>query len=142
MEIFTKNTFSKLSAYFCKMFRQIFAIIFIFSFVVQSFSKPFIVFDYFTNTSSYAKRCVNKAKPKMQCNGKCQMKKKIQEEEKKQQPNEENKSSYKTEVLCSESYFVEISHPEVLSFVSHPLFIGSSPIDVSSDFFHPPGSYA
>ena len=124
------------------MFRQLFALIFVFSFVVQTFSKPFIVLDYFANTASYAKRCVNKAKPKLQCNGKCQMMKKIQEEEKKQQSGEENKSSYKTEVLSAESYFAKISHPLVLNSVLYPLFYVGHPTDISTDFFHPPGTEA
>ena len=40
------------------------------AFVAQTFSKTFIVAGYYANTAAYAKNCENKAKTKMNCNGK------------------------------------------------------------------------
>ncbi len=53
------------------MFRKITAIISGMVFVSQTFAGTFIMLNYFLNTAAHAKNCVNKAKPKMQCNGKC-----------------------------------------------------------------------
>ncbi len=66
--------------------------------------------DYFANTAKYAKNCVNKAKPQMHCNGKCQMMKKIQQEQKKDQENPDRKSDNKNEViLSSKSFFATVN---------------------------------
>jgi hypothetical protein len=49
---------------------------------VQSFSNWFIYLEYQSNKTFIAdKLCINKTKPKLHCNGKCQMMKKIAEEE-------------------------------------------------------------
>jgi hypothetical protein len=37
--------------------------------------------DYLVNMESYKKACINKARPKMHCNGKCQMLKNLKKQE-------------------------------------------------------------
>ena len=76
----------------------------------QTFSKNLIEADYyFFSTSSYAKNCENKAKPQMHCNGKCQMIKKIKQEEKKNAQSPEQNKQTKNEIpLSSRSYFPTI----------------------------------
>ena len=54
-------------------------------FAVQMFSKALIMLDYAVNTTTYALNCINKQKPKLECNGKCQMAKKMLEEESEQE---------------------------------------------------------
>ena len=39
--------------------------------------------NYYTNTAAFAKNCVNKAKPKLHYNGKCQMMKKCRRAKRK-----------------------------------------------------------
>jgi hypothetical protein len=73
------------------LYRRLTAFIFIAAFLAQTFSRSFIIADYYADTAKYARNCVNKAKPKMNCNGKCQMMKKLQEEEKKDQENPDRK---------------------------------------------------
>jgi hypothetical protein len=90
------------------MFKQITAIILLLAFSVQTFSSPFTMLDYFVNTAAYAKNCVNKAKPKMHCNGQCQMMKKMQQEEKKDQQNSGRKTEVKVQVLSSKSFFCSV----------------------------------
>lgn len=61
------------------------------------------------NTGKYAKNCINKAKPKLHCNGKCQLMKKMQEEEKKDQENQERRLQNKyEESLTSKNNFANI----------------------------------
>lgn len=94
--------------------------------------------DYFANTTAYAKNCVNKAKPKLHCNGKCQMMKKIQQEEKKNQQIPERKSETNDLVFFTGYDYLnpEIFYTRVPKPVSFER--GLSPTDRSFDFFHPP----
>jgi hypothetical protein len=91
------------------MIKQSIAIFLLIAFVTQTFSSGFVVLDYFTNTAAFAKNCVNKAKPKLHCNGKCQMMKKLQEEEKKDQQMPERKSETKIDLLSFTASFPSIN---------------------------------
>lgn len=89
----------------------------------------------------YAKNCVNKAKPKLRCNGKCQMMKKIQEEEKKDAENAERKSENKNEViLSSKSFFAnaDMILSKTLIITTYATFSFSNTIDRAYGIFHPP----
>lgn len=68
-------------------------------FCLQTFNGLFVVADYYTNMGKYTKDCINKDNPLMHCNGKCQMVKKIQQEESKDQQNSERKGDNKSEVV-------------------------------------------
>jgi len=97
--------------------------------------------DYYTNTSKYSKNCENKAKPKMHCNGKCQMMKKLQHEEKKDQENPERKSENKNEsVLSTKSFFATIPTQYLIDSKSKKISPSSDgkSIDRCFDIFHPP----
>ena len=85
--------------------KQAIAIFIIFALLFQTFSKTFVVADYFLNTASYAKNCENKARPGMHCNGKCQMMKKIKQQENSDKQNQERKSDNKSSPLSSKSSF-------------------------------------
>jgi len=78
---------------------------FLVAFAMQTFYKAFIVVDYFTNTKAFAKNCENKAIPQMHCNGKCQMMKKLKQEEKKDEQNPERKTENKNEIILSSKSF-------------------------------------
>ena len=59
------------------------AILLMLLFSVQTFSTWLWVLDYQVNQAYIAKNfCINKARPKLHCNGKCQLAKKLAEEEK------------------------------------------------------------
>jgi hypothetical protein len=122
-------------------YRHVTAFIFLAAFLAQTFSKSFVMADYYANTSKYAKNCENRAKPKMQCNGKCQMMKKLQQEEKKDQENPERKAENKNEILLSsKSFFATVVRVYKIA-VNKPLFprfendYAYSP---SHSVFHPP----
>ncbi len=124
---------------FAAMFKKITATILLLAFVSQTFAGPFVMLDYYLNTAAYAKNCINKARLKMHCNGKCQAMKKIQEEEKKQQQDAERKAEGKMQqVLSSKSFFFQFN-PMIIpvakataSEIIYPL------TDMSYSFFHPP----
>jgi len=122
------------------MFKPFTASILLIIFVAQTFNGPFIWLDYLANTATYANNCVNKAKPKMLCNGQCQAMKKIQEEEKKDQQNSERKSESVTQVLSSKSFYATIPSGIALITNNKKSFSASdgNSIDRSLDIFHPP----
>jgi len=76
----------------------------------------------------------------MHCDGKCQLMKKIEEQEKKEQGQPpEMKYASKVDVLSSKSSFllsldVSITADELYFFATN----SGSPIDQSSSIFHPP----
>ena len=60
---------------------------------LQTFQKSLILTDYAINRAAYLKNCINKAKPKLRCQGRCQMMKKMQAEEKKESNTPERKAT-------------------------------------------------
>lgn len=77
----------------------------------------------------------------MHCNGKCQMMKKLREQEKKDQENNERKTENKIEVtLSSKSFFASVSSQQTDPAPSQVFFNRSNEhtIDRSFDIFHPP----
>ena len=109
---------------------------------MQTFYRAIIVFDYKTHTEFYAKKCENKAKPKLKCNGKCQMMKKLKQEDKKDRENPDRKAENKNEisVLSSRSFIASIGLSkhfiEKCSFVV-PLKLGYE-LQMPDEHFHPP----
>ena len=91
------------------MFKQITAIILLLALSLQVLNRVVIYLDYYNNVASYAKNCENKALPTLQCNGKCQMAKKILEEQKKDEQTPERKLENKTHLVCSQSYYASVS---------------------------------
>jgi hypothetical protein len=128
-----------LNTFVLQMFRQISAIFLLIAFAAQIFSKVVIVLDYYSNTVSYAKNCENKIKPALHCNGKCQMMKKLQEEEKKDQQNPERKIDNKNEVASSKSFFANGLFKKPIITHSYSVYFNTSfPIGAPADIFHPP----
>ncbi len=125
---------------FVFMFKRITALVFLLTFAAQSFSAPFIVLDYYAHTDAYARNCINKARPKMHCNGKCQVMKKMKEAEKKEQENSQRTGGAKNEVLSSRSFYPSLINPELvnLAAVKNAAYCNVSVTDRPTDFFHPP----
>ena len=95
------------------MLKQLTAFIFLLTFLFQTFTKAFIIIEYYTNTPSFVLNCENKTAPTMHCNGKCQMRKKLKQEDKKEEQNPERRAESKTDLLFSpKSFFSAICSPE------------------------------
>lgn len=77
----------------------------------------------------------------MHCNGKCQMMKKLQQEEKKDQENPERKAENKNEItLSSRSFFADVplSIAQLTSTEKISSHSNGEIIDRCFDIFHPP----
>lgn len=81
---------------------------------MQSFNSVLIIGDYCLNTSIYIAHCENKANVAMHCNGKCQMEKKIRQENKKSGNTPENKVDTFNNFyyLCQQSFVLSPAVPE------------------------------
>lgn len=107
--------------------------------MAQTFNRAFLVADYYINTESFAKDCENKAVVELKCKGKCQLMKKLAEEEKKDQRMPDRKLENKNEVISSKSFYAKAPAPVDVakqSFaVLQPCLL---PRGVNGDIFHPP----
>jgi hypothetical protein len=121
------------------MIRYISAIFILMAFAAQSFQQAFIVLRYYTNTASFVKNCENKTRPAMHCNGKCQMMKKLQEEEKRTGQAPERKLENSPEVLSSKSFFpaFPIAEESLSTSNKYPAPFFRLP-QFSAAVFHPP----
>ena len=122
------------------IYHRLTAFIFLAAFLAQTFSKTLLIADYYTNTARYAKNCENKARPKLRCNGKCQMMKKLKQEEKKDQENPERRFGGKEEIVLSVK-FIFLKNTGSISIIESIKISPYSPgdiIDRSLDIFHPP----
>ena len=81
------------------LYGQLIVLLFLASFLAQTFSRFFIIADYYANTAKYAALCENKAILNMHCNGKCQMMKRLKQDEKDQQENQERAVDNRNEVV-------------------------------------------
>jgi len=108
--------------------------------VAQTFSKTFITAGYYANTAAYAKNCENKAKPQMRCNGKCQLMKKLKQEENKDKQNPDRKTDNKEEILSSRSFFAHIEERMLPVENVYPLLNDNTTATTPRSIFHPPGT--
>lgn len=120
------------------MYKQIIAALLLVVVSLQIMNRAVIYVDYYTNTAAYFKNCENKAKLSMHCNGKCQMMKKIQQEEKKDQQNP-GKRSGMDEVITIKSSFIAVSYNTIPLKQTHRLFNDSRTSTMPRSYFHPPG---
>jgi hypothetical protein len=120
------------------MFRPITAGIFFMAFLAQSFSGQLMMLGYYANRTAFAKNCENKAKPAMHCNGKCQLMKKMQQEDKKDRQIPERKSENKDGPVSSGSFFCSVENFLKIIHNSYPTIPAPPTHDRATSVFHPP----
>ena len=112
------------------------------SFLAQTFSKYVLIADYFTNTAAFAQGCVNKDKPSMHCNGRCQLCKKMEQQDNPDKQTPERKSGNdKNDPLLIRSGFSDLAALFSIpaSTIRDPGLSGGTPIQMPRAIFHPPG---
>jgi hypothetical protein len=127
---------------FAAAMKAVAAIILMFLFSVQTCSTWLWVLDYQLNKDYIAQNlCVNKAKPKLHCNGKCQLSKKLAEEHKN---NTSGTASYKeigNSIYCKQ----EIEELPVacnrLLAKHQSFYVLKSYTSEHPSLFHPPAVY-
>ena len=122
------------------MFKYSATILILVAFLTQTFRQTAIIGGYYADNQAYAKNCINKAKPQLHCNGKCQLMKKLKQEEKKDQQNPERRGNGKENVLSSKSFFAVVSMINLSFINSYSYYHSAIPVSRAADFFHPPGA--
>lgn len=122
------------------MFKSATTLFLLLAFLAQTFRQVAIVGGYYTDTNAYAQNCINKAKPQLHCNGKCQLMKKLKQEEKKDAQNPERRSNGKNEVISSKSFFASVHDMIFLNGSVHSCNHSGIPVDRAAAIFHPPGA--
>lgn len=121
--------------------QKIIASILLLALIGQTFRQGFYYIDYLVDKAEYVKNCVNKARPKLQCNGTCQLMKKIEEQEKKEeQKAPEMKLAGKFEVFPPKNLSGTRFSPAFIAVNQYILSDEGSPIDQVSFIFHPPSA--
>ena len=108
------------------------------AFFAQTFSGSLIVADYYTNTQSFAAHCENKTKPELHCNGKCQMRKQIKNEERKDQQSPERKDNKNEFLFLAERSFLFLNPITVLHPDKYPAFLNSKETSMPRSILRPP----
>lgn len=120
-------------------YQRIIALVFLAAFFVQTFRNTFYVIDYYANTAKYARNCENKEKTVVvHCFGKCQIVKKIKEEQKKDDQNPNRKTENRDEVFSSHSFLCTIENVAVTIPKTYTLETNADTREMSFGFFHPP----
>jgi hypothetical protein len=76
----------------------------------------------------------------LNCNGKCQLLKKIKQEEKKDKQNPERKADNKEQVLSFHSFFATLHFNFTEINTRYPASTGIKAVDMPQSIFHPPGA--
>ncbi len=123
------------------MFKQSIAILFLIAFMAQTFSKAVIVCSFYANQSYIAKNlCENRTKPKSCCVGKCQLKKKLNQDTNNDKQNTEHKNSKETEVISSKSFFCVYQYYSIAIKQEYVIMSINTTVDRAFPIFHPPGN--
>jgi len=124
------------------MWKKLTAILFLIAFTAQTFSSAVIVVNFYANQKYIAENlCVNKDKPKMNCCGKCQLSKKLNQEDNKDKQNPNRRNENRDEVISSKSFFASYHTLYTNSYtLIYPLYHAGKAVDRSADIFHPPGA--
>ena len=122
------------------MFKVSVTILLFLALLTQSLSRGLIVLSYFTNKKAYEQYCVNKNRPLLQCNGQCQMAKKIKAEEERDQKDPLKSSKFSEVVFHYQHKFAKVE--TLLLFksaaVNYPQWAMGYTLQMPRSIFHPP----
>jgi hypothetical protein len=115
------------------------AILLLLAFFLQAFTGAAILGNFYINRESYAQLCINKAKPQLHCNGRCQLIKSLKQREK--QDNQTGvRYTGKGLILSSRSFFGTLEFFSATSSTICAAYSAFVPAARVHSFFHPPGT--
>ncbi len=119
--------------------RSFFAILLASLFLLQSAEKFIIVANYQLNKDEITQKfCENKAKPMMHCNGKCHLKKQLQQQDKKENsPSNNIKEKFELQYFSENNSLINYQNSslELIYHISYNAIPYSKHL---SSIFHPP----
>ena len=118
------------------------ATIFTFLLLLQTFSKWIVLVNYTVNRDYIAKTlCENRDKPKLNCNGKCQLMKNMAAEEDQNNKTSSGSSIAKlsfSEFWPTHNLMSSIDISVTVKSVHHSFYLITKPASFHSSIFHPP----
>jgi hypothetical protein len=111
------------------------------AFMATTFSRAFIVVDFYANQDAIAKNlCENRDKPMMHCCGRCQLRKRLLHEDNQDKNNPERRMESRNEVLIMEEQAAFLPIPfRTSGILPYSLLLTKAPVDRACAIFHPPG---
>ena len=121
------------------MLKQIIAAVFLIAFSMQTFSRAVIAINFYANQKEIAQTlCENKDKPQMNCCGKCQLKKRLAENDKAEPKDQERKLDNKADEIYFNSSFADYNFSEELSEIKYNQLLFADPVDQAFSILRPP----
>lgn len=120
--------------------QKIFASILLIALLGQTFNQGWFYVDYLVRKAEYVKRCENTNLPELNCNGQCQIMKKIKAQiENENGPAPVLSVPERADIISSKSFYPELSFSTV-SLPTNYFLKRSMGVVVSraNTFFHPP----
>jgi hypothetical protein len=134
------NRYRSQMHYLCFVMR-ILTVVLLLGVLLQTWSKQLIYTDYLVNKDFITKvLCINKDEPQKHCEGKCHLKKQLDQDSRKQGGNEQkSKTAQEVLFLCTQHDDFEMLHPLVTKHYFQHQLIASNVF--LTPVFHPPGGY-
>ncbi|NTS41432.1 hypothetical protein HRG84_10995 [Flavisolibacter sp. BT320] len=121
------------------MGRFVFFWVLLVAFTAQTFQQAGSVLAFEISPGWYAKNCENKTRPQLKCGGKCQLMKKLQEEESNNRQHPQHKLENNQQVLYSVEQFAVLPSLTIeANSDDYPSLPPVYPVDRSYPVFHPP----
>ncbi|MBS1605791.1 MAG: hypothetical protein JST42_24240 [Bacteroidetes bacterium] len=120
-------------------FGQVVVAVVLMAMMLQCFSKMIVVAEFYANRDYIARNlCINRLNTAVHCEGRCQLDKRILQEE-KSSGDKESRQESRNEVLSCRSYFPTAEAPFMVVLErGYPVASVSRPVDRSLSIFHPP----
>ena len=114
------------------------ALLLIAVFLMQTFNRYFIVADYYTRTKAYTSICENQNKPQVHCNGRCQLLKRLKQEDAKDRHNPNRKANQQDELVFIRLLSACTQSVKLCTNTLYLRFTIFLPSVCSAGIFHPP----
>jgi hypothetical protein len=109
--------------------------------LAQTFNRYILVADYYLNTAAYIQSCVNKDKPAMHCNGRCQLCRKMQQQEKQERQSPQRRIGLDgVNPFSSKSSFIDMTGLHRIGGIAFrfPEISVDEAVGMHKSVFHPP----
>ncbi len=121
--------------------RRMTVVLLLFASVLQTFSSTVVIVDFYINQDTIAQTlCINRYRPELLCCGKCQLTKRLRQDNKESHDSEKRSESRVSNVLSSRSFYLTsfiLFRREVRQ--EYALLRVDKTVDQPSRHFHPPG---
>jgi len=122
------------------MTQRCIALILLLAFMAMSFSQAVVVVNFYANQDVIAKTlCENRDKPMMHCCGRCQLRKRLANQQNQDKDNPGRKADNKNSTLFFQLAGSLLALPSIdLISSSYASLTAPMPVDRALPFFHPP----